>query len=123
MVLQYGVGATVDAVNWQPAPGGNFNWTSPIANATAGPLDGNAAANRVAGLGGIIPGSLAPGQTLWIRWIENNDPGADHGLAIDNFTLAITPIPEPSSVALFAAGAALLGAFQMRRRGACSALR
>ena len=27
-------------------------------------------------------------QTLWLRWIERNDTGNDHGLAIDDFSLA-----------------------------------
>lgn len=114
MVLQYGLGATFTAVaNWL-TPGGNFDWTSPIATAAAGALDGNTAANRVTGLGGTITGTWAPGETLWIRWIERNDPGSDHALAIDNFTL--TPVPEPSSLVLFAAGALLLAALQIRRR-------
>jgi hypothetical protein len=34
------------------------------------------------------------GDTLWLRWVERNDAGNDHGLAIDNFELA-TGIVEP----------------------------
>jgi hypothetical protein len=29
------------------------------------------------------------GQTLWLRWIERNDSGNDHALAIDNFSLTL----------------------------------
>ncbi len=28
------------------------------------------------------------GETLWLRWIELNDAGNDHGLALDNFSLS-----------------------------------
>jgi hypothetical protein len=34
MVLEYGFGATFDAVAWT-APGGTFNWASPVVGATA----------------------------------------------------------------------------------------
>lgn len=116
MLLQYGIGATFTSVSTWVTPGGNFNWTSPVVGSTAAALDGNLAANRVAGRGGSITGTLANGATLWIRWVENNDAGNDHGLAIDNFSFSVTPVPEPSSGVLLAAGAALLGALRIRRR-------
>jgi uncharacterized protein len=90
MVLEYGFGASFDAVaNWT-APGGNFDWTSPVATSTAAAVDGNVA-GLVSNKGGTLSSlNWTNGSTLWIRWIENNDAGNDHGLAIDNFSLSIT---------------------------------
>lgn len=113
MVLEYGFASAFTSVaSWTPA-GAAFNFTSPIATTTAGALDGNAGANRVAGIGGSV-GSLtwADGDTLWIRWIEVNDSGNDHGLAIDNFALATRTVPEPGTLALTACGVVAL----LRRR-------
>lgn len=91
MQLQYGFGSTFASVGQWAAPGGNFDWTSPRHAATATELDGNAAANRVPGLGGTIRGlHWADNSTLWLRWVENNDLGSDHGLAIDDFTFTAT---------------------------------
>jgi autotransporter-associated beta strand protein len=89
MVLEYGFGNTFDTVTWT-APGGNFDWTGPVATATAAPVDGNVA-GLVNGRGGTVNGlNWTTGQTLWIRWIERNDQVNDHGLAIDNFMLSWT---------------------------------
>ena len=88
MVMQYGFGATMSSVTTWVTPGGNFDWTSPVATATAAAVDGNAA-GRVAGRGGNVTATWGAGQTLWIRWIENNDAGNDHGLAIDDFSLTV----------------------------------
>jgi autotransporter-associated beta strand protein len=87
MVLEYGFGATLDAVTWT-APSGTFNWASPVVGGTAGAVDGNVA-GLVSNLGGTINGlNWATGQTLWLRWTELNDTGNDHALAIDNFSLS-----------------------------------
>lgn len=115
MVLEYGFGATFTGVTtWTPA-GSAFNFTSPVATATAAAVNGNVA-GRVAGRGGTVNQTWAPGQTLWIRWIENNDAGNDHGLAIDNFSLTAslpTAAPEPGTLVLGVLGIAGLVA---RRR-------
>lgn len=69
-----------------------LNFTSPT---TSGPntLDGNAAANSAA-VGHIITGVNIPaGAAFWIRWSDNNDIGADDGLAIDDFTLEMAILP------------------------------
>jgi hypothetical protein len=104
MVLEYGFGATFATVSSWTAPGGNFNWASPVTAATAASVDGNAA-GLVSSRGGTITGlNWTDTQTLWIRWAEINDTGNDHGLAIDDFT--ITAVPEPTNIALgiFASG-------------------
>jgi hypothetical protein len=107
MVFEYGIGATFGAVTTWTAPGGNFDFVSPVVGSTAAAVNGNTAGLDT-GLGGqiYIPAGLAAGQTLWLRWIERNDAGNDHGLAIDSFS--ISAIPEPTA-ALF--GSLLAGAF------------
>ncbi len=91
MGLQYGIGTTFGTVSSWTTPGGTFDWTSPIVGATAVALDGNATANRVASVGGALTNlNWANNDTLWLRWVENNDVGSDHGLAIDNFSLSAT---------------------------------
>ncbi len=119
MVLEYGFGASFAAVTNWVAPGGNFDWTSPVVGATGAAVDGNAA-GRVAVRGGAIAATWAAGDTLWIRWVERNDAGNDHGLAIDNFSFsvgggggsaAIIPVcPATLAVATGAAGTASLTA-------------
>jgi uncharacterized protein len=74
-------------------------------------LDGNNAANRVTGLGGTLTGlTVLPGEEIWLRWFDSNSSSADHGLGIDNFTIAFTtvPIPEPSVAVMIAFGFGLL---------------
>jgi hypothetical protein len=116
MVLQYGFGATFAGVATWFTPGGSFDFTSPVfANPTSGAaVDGNTA-GKVSGLGGSVAASWAPGETLWIRWVERNDFGNDHGLAIDNFSFSVTAVPEPGQWALLLAGLAAVG-FVARRR-------
>lgn len=99
MVLEYGFGSSFSTVAAWTAPGTAFNFTSPIATATAATLNGNDPANRAAGLGGSVSGlTWTPGSTLWVRWTENNDAGNDHALSIDN--VSFSAVPEPSVVVL-----------------------
>jgi len=117
MVFEYGFGATFDSVAAWTAGGTAFDFTSPIHTATTAALNGNAAANRVAGLGGTIDTTWAAGDTLWLRWVERNDAGNDHGLAIDNFSLtAGRAIPEPGTLALLGLGLAGLAATRRRKQ-------
>ena len=113
MVLEYGFGSTFSSVGTWVAPGGSFDWTSPLFGAGAGGVDGNA--TSVLNRGGTTPVSWAAGQTLWIRWIERNDVGADHGLAIDDLTFSVTAVPEPSQSAMLIMGALAILAATRRR--------
>ena len=118
MQLQYGFGATFAGVSTWNSPGGNFDWASPVTAATAAAVDGNVA-GLVASRGGAISSvTWNNGDTLWIRWIENNDVGNDHGLAVDNLSLSYTLVPEPGTMALGVFGAAGLLALALRRRAA-----
>ena len=104
MVLEYGVGATFDEVPLWTAPGGTFDFASPIFLSTAAgvALDGNDAANRAAGLGGTIPNlTWGAGETLWLRWVELNDVNNDHGLAIDNLQFSTGEVTPPLNNADF----------------------
>lgn len=117
MVMQYGFGASFATVaNWV-TPGGNFDWASPVTTATSGKVDGNVAGLQAA-RGGEVNTSWAAGSTLWVRWVENNDAGSDHGLAIDNLSLSVIApaIPEPSTYALLLAGLGTVGFMARRRR-------
>lgn len=79
-------------------------------------LDGNLAENRVAGLSASVSDIvLNPGEELWLRWFDSNSSGADHGLAIDNFTISFT-VPEPSTATILGLGLTLVIARLRQRR-------
>ncbi len=114
MAAEWGIGGTFGTVTtWTALPAG-ASFVSPVATATAAAVDGNAA-GRVTGLGASVNATWATGETLWIRWIENNDAGNDHGLAIDDltFSASATPVPEPASAVFAVLSVAALG---LRRR-------
>lgn len=65
--------------------------TSPYYNTTATALDGNHPAYRVTLTNISIPGLLlAPNDYIMIKWEDPNNSGNDHGLAIDDVTVAWT---------------------------------
>ena len=119
MKLQYGFGATIAAVTTWNAPGGTFDFTSPVfGTSAAAAVDGNVA-GLSASRGGTVATSWTPGSTLWVRWAEVNDVGNDHSLAIDNLSLSVTAaaVPEPSTYAMLLAGLGAVGFIARRRRG------
>mgnify|MGYP002780412015 FL=1 len=67
-----------------------LDFTSPVrTSASAGALDGNAAANRSAisaTIGGL---AIADGALFCLRWTDFNPSGSDDGLGIDDFSLAV----------------------------------
>lgn len=83
--------ATITDANTPTTGWTNFDtldFTGPIATATAAALDGNAAANRVA-LSDTLPVTVNAGQEVWLRWMDVDNTGSDHGLAIDD--VSVTP--------------------------------
>jgi hypothetical protein len=70
--------------DWQLVPAGNFNTIQ--TGGPASPLDGNVASNRVV-VSFSLPDGIAPGETLWIRWVDVDNSGEDHGHAIDDFNM------------------------------------
>jgi hypothetical protein len=115
MVTEYGFGASFTAVTGWTAAGGSFNFTSPVVGATAAAVDGNSA-GRINGLGGAISTRWAAGDTLWVRWIDVNELGSDHGMAIDDLSFSVTPVPEVHTSALLLAGLMAIGFVAARRR-------
>ncbi|MFN4243832.1 MAG: hypothetical protein ACK4PI_11420 [Tepidisphaerales bacterium] len=97
----------------------SLDFTGPIATSTASSLDGNLPANRVS-ISGVITGlNILPGQSVRIRWVDINDAGNDHGLAIDDFALTARFAPDVQDIPLPAAAVAapgLLALTALRRR-------
>ena len=97
LVLRY----STDGVNFVDI-GPGFNFTSP--RVAIPPLleniavNGNEPNNRVAGIGGLYtPAALVPnGAIIYLRWFDADEPGADPGLAIDNFSFSVTTPGGPS---------------------------
>ena len=111
--VEYGFGATYVTTTFTPA--GGLGFTSPVVGATAAAVDGNAA-GAVANLGGVVAANWAVGDTLWVRWVDLNDTGNDHGLAIDNLSFSVTAVPEPDTLALWLAGLGAIAVVARRRR-------
>jgi hypothetical protein len=119
MRFEYGFGtAFTNVLSWL-APGGSFDWATPVTSGSGGAVNGNTT-GLVAGRGGTISGlTWSPGQNLWLRWVEVNDSGDDHGLAIDNLTFtAAVPEPRLSGLAV-GTGLLALAVWRRQRRGAC----
>lgn len=94
---------------WTPVSALRF--VAPVTVGTAGPLDGNAAANRIAISGEIRGLNWGMDQTLWIRWVDFNATSNDDGLAIDDLVigtladvppllLSTTPVNNAANVAV-----------------------
>jgi len=74
----------------------SLDYNSSNINAPAGALNGNAAGNQTLVSFSITSLSIPNGASFWLRWTDSDiAPGADDGLAVDNFS--ITPY---TSVAL-----------------------
>lgn len=111
MFVDWGFGATYTGATFSSS---TLGFTSPVTGATAAAVNGNGA-GLVAGAGGTVVTTWAPGETLWLRFNEFNDIGNDHGLGIDNFAFSVTAVPEPGTLAMLLAGIATVG-FVARRR-------
>lgn len=116
MTVQYGFGDSFATVSAWTSASSSFGWSSPVVGASAATVNGNVA-GLVSNVGGTVSDlNWAPGQTLWVRWVETNDVGNDHSLAIDNVALSVTSaVPEPSSYALLLAGLGVVGMLARRR--------
>ncbi|RSK36129.1 Calx-beta domain-containing protein [Hymenobacter metallilatus] len=71
---------------------------------TAGPLNGNDAANSAA-ITATFPISWAAGSTIWIRWKDTDNTGSDALLALDDFTLARATVVTAPTVSFGSATA------------------
>ena len=77
-------GADTPNTGWTTVPALEF--ISLINTATAGALDGNAAANRTTKTANLAV-TVNNGQEIWFRWQDINDTGNDHGLAVDDLSV------------------------------------
>ena len=98
-----------------------LDFSSPAVAGTVGALVGNNVPNRTAIAFTITGLNIPVGSTFWIRWLDSDlTPGADDGLAVDDFSLTpfVTPVvtitaPDPSA---FETGPDS-GTFRMSRTG------
>jgi hypothetical protein len=76
---------------WAAFTGLDFN--TPTVGATAAALDGNAPENRQLFSEVLLPNVIVfPGQEIFFRWLDINDSGNDHALAIDDLSIAFTSV-------------------------------
>jgi hypothetical protein len=90
--LQFGT----DGVNYA-FMGPAFDFQAPVTGPASIPLNGNLPANSVANLGGLwtLPAPWLPGASIWLRWLDANDPSTDPVLAMDDFSFrGLTNTPE-----------------------------
>jgi hypothetical protein len=95
----------------------NLSYNSPIfLNTGAGAAVNGNTTGAVSVVGYTVNGiNWQPDTDLWLRWSDVNNAGNDHGLAIDDLQFAAT-VPEPSTWALLALGAAALFGLRGRKR-------
>ncbi len=86
--FSYGLGnASITAGTFTPVTG--LDLKAVVNNTTADKtLDGNSTANQTNPSTTVTGISWAPGQVLFIRWSDLNDPGNDDGLAVDNVSFS-----------------------------------
>jgi|GEM_PF-687194 len=96
-----------DSQAWTACHALDFN--SPVVNPGGGgaALDGNAAANRQQFTNVLLAGAaVQPGQEIFFRWRDANDPGSDAGVAVDDLTIsfqatnAAPPVASPPVITL-----------------------
>ena len=105
---------STNGITWA-ALGSAFNFVGPIVNSGTGALDGNAAGNRVANIGGTfnLGTPIAPGGVLFFRFADPDNAKTDAGLSVDNFSFRA--VPEPSAYMLLGIGLLLCGQRFLRR--------
>ena len=87
--FQYSLNATSLADGtWADADALDFA-TPNLTGASAGARDGNAAAFRTSLSATLDALSIPAGGTIWIRWNDFDASGADDGLSVDDFSLAV----------------------------------
>lgn len=75
-----------------------LDFSSPVTTGTIGAINGNISANRATITYTITGLTLAPGASIWMRWLDFNVTSSDDGLAIDDFSITPqgSPVNEPS---------------------------
>ena len=100
----------------------SLDFVSPRTAPSAGATGGNGATSRTVRTGTVSDLSVANNQEIWVRFVDVNDAGANHALAVDDFTFtavfADANTPEPSTLALTFLGASPLGSIALCRKRA-----
>ena len=122
--FSYQIGSFASPIGVETAPSGGWtafsalNFNSPVTGASATALDGNLVANRTVFSSVLLTGvSLNPGQEIFLRWLDIDDSGNDHGLAIDDFSVSFAAVvPEPATATLGGLAALSLMFYRRNRR-------
>lgn len=77
-----------------------LDFTGPVTGGSAAALDGNLSMNRVSISFTIGSLSLANGQEILLRWSDPDHTGADHGMAIDDFSVTGNAGPVMPSLSI-----------------------
>jgi hypothetical protein len=96
-----------------------LNFASPVVGNSGAKLDGNAPANRVAGITFQVSGiNWESGQQLLLKYSHPVSSGSNAGLAIDNFqfSASTTAVPEPSTCLMLATASLLFVGYRRRAR-------
>lgn len=92
----------------------SLDFLTPITGTNVTALDGNDPANRTIFSNVVLTGvTLSPGQEIFLRWLDIDDSGNDHGFGIDDFSASFSVVPEPATAVL--GGLGLLGLTFWRR--------
>ena len=108
LAFSYGINSSpitnaVDAAAW--ANFGALNFTTPTVGSTSGALDGNNATNRQVFANVVLTNvAVAPGQEIFLRWLDVDDTGSDSALAIDDLTVSFSTIFFPANPLPLVAG-------------------
>ncbi len=101
LYFEYSLNAT-DLSNGTWLPFNALDFAAPIFGGSGTNLDGNLPANGQAFLDTItLTSPVLSGDTIWVRWRDQDIQGSDDGMAIDSlvFTPILTPCPEPTQQA------------------------
>ena len=76
-------------------PVSDLDFTGPVSGGgiTVGGLNGNDPANRTAISATITSLTIAPGAEIMLRWYDLEQPGSNHGLAIDDVSVTASTLP------------------------------
>ncbi|OAM89629.1 GDSL-type esterase/lipase family protein [Termitidicoccus mucosus] len=100
-------GLLTGSAGWTPVE--QLNFTSPHTASETGAaarlLDGNADANRRAGITATFPVLAADGDEIWLRWFGRGVRASVQGVAIDNLTVTAATAPLSEALKLAAAAA------------------
>ncbi|TLM99913.1 hypothetical protein FDZ74_17320, partial [bacterium] len=76
---------------WTPVTALSFD--APVTGGTAGALDGNLPANQRR-LSGTLAVTIPANGYIMLRWMDADDQGADHGLAVDDLVVSANLPPQ-----------------------------